>query len=143
LQFERGDITLYGWVPVRIKMTGLFSNEQLEKLKLDFRGCAIVTHETGQAVQNPSRSLEGNGTSATEAHSAKGRFKNISFDRFITMEYGDDSDKMQIYEQLLKSMIKNQWDWIVDNSIGRLVDGQNAVESLRIAVLSTTLAKCY
>ena len=143
LQFERGDITLYGWVPVRIKMTGLFSKKQLEKLKLDFRGCAIVTHDTGQADHIPSRSLSVNNTSATEAHSAKGRFKNISFDRFITMEYGDDSDKMQIYEQLLKSMIKNQWDWILDNSVGRLVDGRNAVESLRIAALSTTLAKCY
>ena len=143
LQFERGDITLYGWVPVRIKITGLFSKEQLEKLKLDFRGCAIVTHETGQADHNPSRSLEGNSTSATEAHSAKGRFKNILFDHFVTMEYGDDSDKMQIYEQLLIFMIKNQWDWILDNSVGRLVDGRNAVESLKIAALSTTLAKCY
>ena len=143
LQFERGDITLYGWVPVRIKMTGLLSEAQLEKLKLDFRGCTIVTHEIGRADQNPSRSLEGNSTSAIEAHSARGRFKNISFDRFITMEYGNDFDKMQIYEQLLKSMIKNQWDWILDDSVGRLVDGRNAVESLRIAALSTTLAKCY
>jgi predicted dehydrogenase len=143
LQFERGDITLYGWVPVRIKITGLFSRAQLEKLKLDFRGCVIVIHKSGQAGHNPSRSLDGNGTSAAEAHSARGRFKNISFDHFITMEYGDDSDKMQIYEQLLKSLIKNQWDWILDNSVGRLVDGRNAVESLRIAALSTTLAKCY
>ncbi len=143
LQFERGDITLYGWVPVRIKMTGLLGEAQLEKLKLDFRGCTIVTHETGRTDHNPSRSLEGNSTSAIEAHSARGRFKNISFDRFITMEYGNDSDKMQIYEQLVKSMIKNQWDWILDNTVGRLVDGRNAVESLRIAALSTTLAKCY
>jgi predicted dehydrogenase len=143
LQFERGDITLYGWVPVRIKMTGLVSKEQLEKLKLDFRGCAIVTHETSQAHHNQTGSLQGNSTSATAAHSAKGRFKNISFDHFITMEYGDDSDKMQIYEQLLRYMIKDQWNWLQDSSVDRLVDGRNAVESLRIAALSTTLAKCY
>lgn len=143
LEFERGDVTLYGWVPVRIRMTGLLKTEQLKRLKLDSRECTIVTHKIGQANHHPSPSLEGDSRWATEGHSAKGRFKNISFDHFITMEYGDDSDKMQVYEQLLKHMIKNQWDWILDNSVARLVDERNAVESLRIAALSTALAKCY
>jgi predicted dehydrogenase len=143
LQFERGDITLYGWVPVRIKVTGLFNHQNLGKLKQSFPGCSITTVETGRAGHKTPGSLESNKRSTSEAHSATGRFKNISYDYMVIVESGSDSDKMQIYEQLLKCFIKDQWDWILDNSVTRTIDGRNAVESLRIAELSTTLAKCY
>ncbi|HEY4937214.1 MAG TPA: Gfo/Idh/MocA family oxidoreductase, partial [Puia sp.] len=33
LLFERGEITMYGWVPVKMKLHGLLQNGQLEKLK--------------------------------------------------------------------------------------------------------------
>lgn len=143
LQFERGDITLHGWVPVRIKITGLFNNATIGKLKRRFPGCTIGTVESGHSKHSPSRPLESNGTPVIDALSARGRFKDFSFDHLITLEYGRDSDKMRVYEQLLQFMIKNQWDWILDNSVDRAVDGRNAVESLRIAELSRTLAKCY
>jgi predicted dehydrogenase len=143
LQFERGDITLHGWVPVRIKITGLFKNEEIAKLEQRFPGCAIATLESGHSNHSPSRPLESKETPVTDALSARGRFKNIAFDHLITLEYGRDSDKMRIYEQLLQSLIRNQWDWILDNSVDRAVDGQNAVESLRIAELAATLARSY
>ena len=144
LQFERGDITLYGWVPVRIKVTGLFNHQNLGKLKKSLPGCSITTVETGRAGHETPGSLELNhDKSISEAHSATGRFKNISYDYMVIVESGNDSDKMQIYEQLLKCLIKDQWDWILDSSVTRTIDGRNAVESLRIAELSTTLAKCY
>lgn len=143
LQFERGDITLYGWVPVRIKITGLFSHQNLEELQQSLPGCSITTVETARSGLKTPGSSESNNKSSSEAHSATGRFKNISYDHMVTVESGDDSDKMQIYEQLLKCMIKDQWDWILDNAHMRTIDGRNAVESLRIAELSTTLAKCY
>lgn len=143
LQFERGDITLYGWVPVRIKVTGLFNHQNLGKLKQSFPGCSITTVETGRAGHKTPGSLESINKSTSEAHSATGRFKNISYDYMVIVESGNDSNKMQIYEQLLKCLIKDQWDWILDNSVTRTIDGRNAVESLRIAELATTLAKCY
>jgi predicted dehydrogenase len=143
LQFERGDITLYGWVPVRIKVTGLFNNTDLETLNQDFPGCRIATVDTGQAVSGSLLPVDSHSTSKTGVRSATGRFKSISFDHLTIMEYGNDSDKMQIYEQLLRYMIKDQWNWLQDSSVERIINGANAVESLRIAERSTTLARCY
>ena len=140
LQFERGDITLYGWIPVRIKVTGLFNNADLETLYRDFPGYRSVNVDTGQAV---SGSVGSHSTSKTGVRSATGRFKSISFDHLTVMECGSDSDKIRIYEQLLRCMIKDQWNWLNDRSVERLINGENAVESLRIAELSTTLARCY
>ena len=37
LQFEYGEITLYEWIPVKIKLHGIFTNEQLEKILEQFR----------------------------------------------------------------------------------------------------------
>jgi hypothetical protein len=34
LQFERGEITLYEWVPVKMRLHGLLTNEQLHRLKI-------------------------------------------------------------------------------------------------------------
>ena len=139
LQFERGDITLYGWVPVRIKVTGLFNNTDLETLKQDFPGCCITT----VAVSGSLLPVDPHSSSKTRVRSAMGRFKCISFDHLTILECGNDSDKMQIYEQLLRYMIKDQWNWLRNSSVERIISGANAVESLRIAERSTTLARCY
>ncbi len=32
LQFEHGEITLYGWIPVKMKLHALLSKQQLEKI---------------------------------------------------------------------------------------------------------------
>lgn len=93
----------------RAKVTSLFMKKQVEELQRDRRECVIVTHETGLADHNLLRSFERGSTSPTGAHSTKDRFNKISFDHFITMECGDDSDKLQIFEQCLKAMIKNKW----------------------------------
>jgi hypothetical protein len=143
LQFERGDITLYGWVPVRIKVTGLFNNTDLETLNQDFPGCCITTVDAGQAVSGSLLPVDPHSSSKTGVRSAMGRFKCISFDHLTILEYGNDSDKMQIYEQLLRYMIKDQWNWLQNSSVERIISGANAVESLRIAERSTKLARCY
>jgi predicted dehydrogenase len=121
LQFDRGDITLYEWVPVKIRMHGLFTKEQFEKISLHF----------------PTAKIEVNETPSGQQHQIKGKFKDISYDALMTITAGDISDKMDRYEQLVISMLEDQWAWILDPSHRRLIDQSNAVESLRIAEKAT------
>jgi hypothetical protein len=53
------------------------------------------------------------------------------------MTAGDIADKMDRYEQLVMSMLKDQWAWIRNAAHLRVIDDTNAVESLRIAEEAT------
>ncbi|MEP6617455.1 MAG: Gfo/Idh/MocA family oxidoreductase [Ginsengibacter sp.] len=126
LQFERGEITLYEWVPVKMKLHGLFEIEQLNRLRELIRDFSMSHH-----TQN-----SGNKKS-------KGRFKEISYDDHITIEYGNSADKQKRYVELLTSMMNDQWSWIRDRNHVRIIDGSNAVESLRTAEAATSSAQKY
>lgn len=126
LEFENGDITLYGWVPVKMKIYGLFKNDQIEKLRDRFPECSIEENKKEDAGRETI-----------------GRFKKVAYDRIITLEYGSIDQQLERYGFLLRSMIKDQWDWIMDNSAKRIVDDTNAVESLRMAENATMNALHY
>jgi predicted dehydrogenase len=126
LQFERGEISLFEWVPVKLQLHGLLQKERLEKLKAKMPDCLIT--------QN--RILPGSQT-------ARGRFQTIAFDQHVTLAYGNSADKTNRYRQLLISMIKDQWNWILDRSAVRVVDATNAVDSLRMAETATNTAQHF
>ncbi len=117
LQFDRGDITLYEWIPVKIRLHGLVSNDVFIKIKELFPDATLVIHDP----------------SVEEGYHVKGKFKDISYDNRVTMVSGDIDDKMKRYEELVIAMIRDQWAWILDRSHVRKIDDRNAVESLRIA----------
>ncbi len=127
LQFDRGDVTLYEWVPVKIRLHGLFTKDQFEKISHHFPSASI------EVIESPS----GQGQHAT------GKFKDISYDALMTITSGDIKDKMDRYEQLVMSMLEDQWAWIRDHSHPRKIDDTNAVESLRIAEEATLQSKKY
>ncbi len=124
LQFDRGDITLYEWIPVKIRMHGLFAKEQEEKIRYHF----------------PDASIEIHNNAPDHTQYARGKFRDITYHALMTIISGNISDKMERYEQLVISMIKDQWAWIRDPSHRRLIDDTNAVESLRIAEEATIMA---
>jgi predicted dehydrogenase len=125
LEFERGDLTLYGWVPVRIQLTGLLDRNATAKLKALMPDAVIEMFEPDDAIAK----------SATR--SVIGRFKRIAFDHHVSLAHGEDSQKMSVYADLLKMMISDQRAWIFDNSVERVTDEKNAVESLRLAEAAT------
>lgn len=143
LQFERGDISLYEWVPVKIRLHGLLKKEQLKKLRNELPGCSIVEHSGQVSGSDYACSTMEHNASQPENLKARGRFKDLVFDKLITLEYGNIADKQYRYEHLLVSMIKDQWDWIRDNSVVRIIDDSNAVESLHMAETATNTAKHY
>jgi predicted dehydrogenase len=127
LQFDRGDITLYEWVPVKIRMHGLFAKTHFEKISQYFPNASIDVIETPTGQRQLVR----------------GKFKDITYDALMTITSGDIKDKMERYEQLVVSMLKDQWAWIRDPSHQRVIDDRNAVESLRIAEEATLRAFSY
>lgn len=124
LQFERGDISLFEWVPVKLRLHGLLQKEQIEKLKKMMPDCLIIQ----------------NGSLRDENQKVTGRFHDFVFDQHVTLKYGKSADKENRYQQLLISMIQDQWNWILDNSVVRVVDDSNAIDSLRMAEMATNTA---
>jgi predicted dehydrogenase len=127
LQFDRGDITLYEWVPVRIRLHGLLTTETLDHLKRMLPDCTIA-YESDISLGRQT---------------AKGKFTDMEFDAVVTLESGHLSQKMDRYEQLVISMIRDQWSWIQDHNHQRLIDENNAVASLRIAEAATDMAQHF
>ncbi len=127
LQFERGDISLFEWVPVKLHLHGLLKTEQLETLNRMMPDCIIVQ----------------NGKPPEEHQIVRGRFKDITFDHQVSLEYGNCAEKQSRYQQLLVAMVKDQWNWILDNSASRVMDASNAVDSLRLAETARNRAGLY
>ena len=124
LQFDRGDITLYEWVPVKIRLHGLLSTAQLEKLRQIFPDGKVVFHSDPTSTPPVVR----------------GKFQDIPYAALVTFEAGDGAAKMDRYAQLVISMLRDQWDWIRDPAHRRLIDARNAVASLRLAEQATAEA---
>jgi predicted dehydrogenase len=123
LQFERGDITLYEWVPVQMKLHAILGKKDIENLK-------------GLSADIVVKPMNGNLT-----HDAvKGRFKIINYDEQIIAEAGDRNEKQKRYEEILIAMLSDQWSWINNRNHKREVDAENAVESVRLAERATLLA---
>lgn len=124
LQFEKGEITLYEWIPVRMKLHGLFKKEVLETLH-DLIGTFSITHH-------------GNSNKKV-----RGRFSEISFDEHVTIEFGNAAEKQNRYQQMLTDMLADQWAWIKDKNHMRIIDDNNAVESLKIAEYAKEVAQKF
>ena len=105
LQFEKGDITLYEWVPVKMRLYGLVAEDGIARLK------------------NQPGYLQMLGGEVAE------------------FEFGNGEQKLERYVQLLQAMLTDQWKWIVDRRHVRVIDDQNAVDSLRMAEEATRMAK--
>ena len=127
LQFERGEITLEGWVPVGIQVHGLFRSGDITALKYimnDFSEIEFTDHGDG-------------------AGQARGRFTDSWFDRHLTLRYENRSGKQELYRQMLSAMIGDQWNWIRDRRHRRIMDDLNAIRSLSVAEQATEMAQKF
>jgi predicted dehydrogenase len=126
LQFERGEVTLFGWIPVRIKLHGLFQKQQFENLHQLMGEFKIVRHNEQK-----------------ERQKVRGRFCDVVFDDHSTIEFGNILEKQNQYQQMLGDMIVDQWHWIEDHKHICVIDSRNAIQSLKIAGEATHKAQNY
>jgi predicted dehydrogenase len=123
LLFEKGEITLYEWVPTQLKMTALCTEEDLKALKQIFPKATIEKLESFDELQI-----------------SKGNFKNIKYKYKIKLDTGNDTQKQNLYKELVMSMFIDQMTWINDNTHIRKINQDNAINSLKIAERSEQLA---
>ncbi len=124
LLFEHGEITLYEWVPVKMKLHGLLNKAALAKLE---EITSMLTLVNRSAIEESN-------------HLVRGRFKDISFDEHITLEYAHLQGKGQLYQEMLTAMVTDQCAWIKDHNHCRMIDSNNAIASLAIAEQATQMA---
>ena len=116
LQFERGDITLHEWVPTRLVLDAVCTNEEVEQLKTIFPGAAIQVLDVSSSLKT-----------------ARGRFKPVHFHQRVVLDTGGAQSKAEVYERLVRDMFSDQLRWLDDRSAPRTIDACNAVDSVAMA----------
>ncbi|HLZ16972.1 MAG TPA: Gfo/Idh/MocA family oxidoreductase [Cyclobacteriaceae bacterium] len=123
LQFEKGDITLFEWVPTRLKMTALCGENDLQVLQSIFPAAVV---EIIEKHEKPGI--------------CRGRFKEIQYTYKLTLDAGAGVQKQTLYQKLITEMFKDQLAWIKDPTHRRKINQDNAVNSLKAAEEAEVLA---
>jgi predicted dehydrogenase len=116
LQFELGDITLYGWIPTKLKLTGVFDKKQEEEFR------AMMTYYLPLSYEKYDQGVKINSQNKFPQRGQK-----------VEAVYSDKLDKQQRYGEMLKNMMDDQLEWVRDHTHERRIDQDNAVQSLATA----------
>jgi hypothetical protein len=122
--FERGDVTLYDWVPTRARVHALADERQTRELCDLFPGARL---DVAASYGGPDRACRGRGG-------------EIDAYQVIDLSFGDGQAKSPLYGRLLRSMMEDQVSWIRDRAHRRLVSEANGRDSLATACAADALA---
>lgn len=125
LLFERGDVSLYEWVPCRVRIHALVDEAQTRQLCDLFAGARLEI----TAVYGPKE------------RACMGRHKELDVYQQIELHYGEGQEKMHRYGELLRGMCSDQLAWIRDRRHQRRISEDNGRDSLALAVESNRLAE--
>jgi len=125
LLFERGDVTLEEWVPVRARIRAVVNEEQTRTLMEMFPGSRLDVLRTWGGSER----------------SARGRFQELDLFQQIDLHHQPDEDKMRRYCELLRSLFADQLAWLRDRSHLRKITEQNGRDSVAMAAAATALAE--
>jgi predicted dehydrogenase len=124
LLFERGDVRLEEWVPVRACVHAIADEKATRDLMDLFKGARLdITAAYGG-----------------KDRAARGRHKPLDIYQLIEITYGRGDQKMHRYGELLREMLRDQIRWIYDREHVRKLTDENGRESLATAVEATRLA---
>jgi len=123
--FERGDVTLFEWVPSRLRMHAIASERDMRAICEIFQGGRV----------NVLQLYHGKDRTCTGRH--KGMDVYQKFDFF----WGDENVKMTIYGDLVRSMLHDQLAWLKDRSHCRRITEENGIRSLQMAVEAAKMAE--
>ena len=124
LLFERGDVRLEEWVPVRAHIHALVDEKDTRTLMELFEGARL---DTIKVYGGKERSI-------------RARHKSWDVYQRIELSYGLDHDKMARYGELLRDMLRDQIRWMFDPEHRRKLTEENGRDSLAMAVEATRLA---
>jgi predicted dehydrogenase len=124
LVFERGELTLFDWVPTRVRIHAVVDERQTRELVDLFPGAWI---DVAASYGGKDRDCRGRG-------------KVIDAYQVIDLTAGGGQAKSPLYSRLLRSMMEDQVAWIRDRTHQRIVTGDNGRDSLALACEADTLA---
>jgi len=124
LLFERGDVTLYEWIPVQVKIRAIADEQQTRKLCELFEGYRLDVTEIYSG----------------DSRSCKARHKQLDVYHKFEFEYGLGDKKWHRYGELIRWMVADQIAYIRDNSHKRKITDENGKSSLAMAIEADRLA---
>ena len=124
LLFERGDVTLSEWVPVRATIHALVNEADTRSL------CELF----------PGAQLDVTTWYAGKDRVCSGRHKPLDVYQMIEMKYGLGDLKVHRYGQLVRSLLTDQLAWIENRSRVRRLTDQDGRNALAMAVQADHLA---
>jgi hypothetical protein len=117
LVFERGDLTLYDWVPTRARVHAVVNERETRELCDTF----------------PGARLDVTASYVGKDRACRGRGKAIDAYQLIELSYGDGRLKSHLYGELLRSMMADQVAWVRNRDHRRVVTEANGRDSLAMA----------
>jgi predicted dehydrogenase len=125
LVFERGDITLYEWVPTYGKIRAIVDEAETRKL------CELF----------PGSRLDVNAIYSGQDRACRGHGMEWDVYQNIELTIGAGRHKMHNYGELLRALMHDQWQWIQDRNHRRRVTEENGRSSLAMAYDADQLAR--
>jgi succinate dehydrogenase flavin-adding protein (antitoxin of CptAB toxin-antitoxin module) len=122
--FEKGDITLYEWVPTRIRIHSI-NNEAETKMISDIF---------------PYARIEMSNWYNGEERKVTSRHKQYEVYQQYELYWNEEKNKMHIYGQILREMLKDQVAWLFDRNHNRKISDVNGKASLEMAVEAERLS---
>ncbi len=123
--FERGDVTLHGWIPTQLCLDAVVNTEDEQRLTELFPNADVGAVETYTGQHRHCR----------------GRHKDFEVDHRIRLSVGTQQDKMSRYGKLVKSLMEDQIKRIRNACHRRRITESASRESLRMAVQANDLAR--
>jgi predicted dehydrogenase len=125
LVFERGDVTLYDWVPTRARIHAIADEASTRAL------CEIF----------PGARLDVAASYSGKDRACQGRHKPLDAYQLIELSWGDGTNKSVRYCELLRTIMADQIAWIADHSHTRTITEDNGRDSLAAACAADSLAQ--
>jgi predicted dehydrogenase len=124
LVFERGDVTLYDWVPTKVRIHTIADEAQTRAL------CELF----------PGARLDVTQTYSPKDRACEGRHKPIDAYQLLELTWGEGINKSHRYGELLRAMLADQIAWVRDRSHARTISEANGRDSLALACEADRLA---
>jgi predicted dehydrogenase len=125
LVFERGDVTLFEWVPTRMHIHAIADETATREMVALF----------------PHARLDVTEAYAPKDRNCVGRNKPLDVYQMIELRAGEGAPKMHRYGELLRAMLTDQVAWIRDRTHQRRITERNGRDSLAMAVAADELAR--
>lgn len=127
LLFERGDVTLYEWIPTLLQIRAVADERRSREL-----------HELFPRARFDVLSNYGG-----KDRACRGRHKELDIYQMIELREGLGENKLRRYGELLRSMMADQIAWIRDHNHVRTIVEGNGRDSLAMAVAADRLARVH